>query len=468
MLLRNLGRLALATAAALLPLPSVLAKDDPDNPSGQSTFISPKGNVGFALTIAENKDTELYFSIRAPMDVSWAAVGLGSDDMPGALYLIIYRDERGTGVTFSPRLAYGHYEPKYYDGLEYDVLNGTGIGKNYYTFTARCKNCRNWASGDSGRGYIDVSSSNSKSIYAYGPRESFQSSSYTAPLRYHQEFGTFSIDMKRTEGSAEAPVLNDDSETSGAKLLTNTKAKANWKTPLHGALMIVCVAVLMPLGVVLLRSGLQAKWHALNQTIAMLGAFGAAALGIVNSFYYQRSRSFDSSHQIIGFVVVALLLAQFGLGFFHHTQYKKTQGPTMYGTIHLWVGRVILFFGTLNCFIGFTFAVQRKYGMILAAIVIFICFFGFFAIFGRNYLNKKKRGVGHGPQGYNPEPWRQPQQPHQQHRNYPSDPPPGYEASSSHVGLRSVSPVTPWRSSDRKDDDHDLDLGTQQRPREFT
>jgi hypothetical protein len=35
----------------------------------------------------------------------------------------------------------------------------------------------------------------------------------------------------------------------------------------------------------------------------------------------------------------------------HHTQYKKTQTPTRYGKIHLWVGRVILFLGTLNAFL---------------------------------------------------------------------------------------------------------------------
>ncbi|KAF7545691.1 hypothetical protein G7Z17_g8975 [Cylindrodendrum hubeiense] len=466
MLLHNLGRLALATAAALLP--SVLAKDN-DTESVQSTFVSPDGKVAFAMTVAENHNTNVYFSIRTRMDTSWAAVGLGSDDMPGALYLIIYRNENDTSVTFSPRLAYGHYEPKYYDGLQYEVLPGTSIGDEYMTFNALCtKGCRSWPGGVTSSGYMDVSSSNVKAIYAYGPKEGFRSSRLDAPLKYHVGYGTFTINMKRTGGS-DASSLTDNSKTDGAEFKSFTKAGPNWKTALHGAVMILCIAVLMPLGIALLRITGNWKWHALNQTVAMVGALLATALGIVNSFYYQRSRSFDSSHQIIGFFVIGLLLVQFGLGFFHHTQYKKTQSPTKYGKIHLWVGRIIIFVGAMNCFIGFTFAVNRKYGMILASIFIFMFFLSLVFMFGQKYVESTRRGPKRMPpaQGYNPEPWRQ-HQPPPQHTEYPFDPPPGYEASSSHIGLRSASPMSPWRPTDRKDDDTDLDLGSQQRPREFT
>ncbi|KAH6985945.1 hypothetical protein BKA56DRAFT_579449 [Ilyonectria sp. MPI-CAGE-AT-0026] len=465
MLLRNIGRLALAAAASLLP--SVLAKDK--NEGSQSTFVSSDGNVAFAITVGENHGTDVYFSIRTSQHISWAAVGLGSDDMPGALYLVIYRNERTTGVTFSPRLAYGHYEPKYFDEMEYELLNGTGLDNGYMTATVKCsKHCRSWPAGGTSSGYMDVSSSNVKAIYAYGPKEGFNSDRMDAPLKYHQGYGTFTIDLKRTEGS-DTPVLTKDSKTVGAEQLSFTKAAPNWKTPLHGITMILCIAIAMPLGVALLRNGTSWKWHALNQTVAMVGAFASTALGIVNSFYYQRSRSFDSSHQIIGFVVIALLLAQFGLGFFHHTQYKKTQAPTQYGRIHIWVGRIIIFVGTMNCFIGFTFAVNRKYGMILAAIVIFMFFLSLVFLFGQKYVDSKKRGPKRMPAayGYNPEPWRQQPAP-AQHSEYMSDPPPSYDASSAHIGLRSVSPTTPWRQSGRKDDDVDLDLGSQARPREFT
>lgn len=112
---------------------------------------------------------------------------------------------------------------------------------------------------------------------------------------------------------------------------------------------------------------------------------------------------------------------------------------------------------------------NRKYGMILAAIVIFMFFLSLVFLFGQKYVDSKKRGPKRMPPayGYNPEPWRQQPAP-AQHSEYMSDPPPSYDASSAHIGLRSVSPTTPWRQSGRKDDDVDLDLGSQARPREFT
>lgn len=106
--------------------------------------------------------------------------------------------------------------------------------------------------------------------------------------------------------------------------------------------------------------------------------------------------------------------------------------------------------------------------MILAALVLFITFGGLLLIAGKGYLDKKKQRLNGAQEGFNrpPEPWRQ--QPTPQYTPaYHSDPPPGYEPPSHQIGLGPMSPVTPWRQAERKDDE-DLDLGTQHRPREFT
>lgn len=60
---------------------------------------------------------------------------------------------------------------------------------------------------------------------------------------------------------------------------------------------------------------------------------------------------FTSPHQIIGMVVVAFLIAQFCLGFLHHVEFQKTNMPTKYGKIHLWLGRGVLFLGVVNLFL---------------------------------------------------------------------------------------------------------------------
>ncbi|RBR15818.1 uncharacterized protein FIESC28_07219 [Fusarium coffeatum] len=466
MLLRKLGQ-ALAATAALFPV--AFAKDK-DSPS-QSTFVSPDGDVAFAIDIGENIDTEVYFSLRVKKSRSWGAVGLGSDDMPGALFLMIYKHPQSGNVTFSPRIAYGHYEPYFYEDLDAEILNTTGVYDDHMMVTARCKHgCRSWPSHGGGRGYLDTSSDDSKAIYAFGPKEDFYSDNKDAPLKYHAGYGSFSIDIKRTTGKSDMPHLSDSTKNVGSKLIYAQKAKPNWASPLHGVFMVLSIVFLMPVGVVLLRSGGWVKWHALNQTIATLGVFAGFGIGVANSFYYQRSRSFDDPHQIVGFVVTGLLLGQFGLGVMHHTQYKKTQTPTRYGKIHLWVGRIILFLGTLNAFMGFTFALNRRFGMLLALLIIFICVTSLILIYGRRYLDKRRlgpRGPGlAGPQQYAQPPWRQPPP---QNMAYPSGPPPGYQPPAYQGGYGEPSPTlrspSPWQS--RKDDDADLDLGREQRPREF-
>jgi hypothetical protein len=270
---------------ALFPVAFAKDKDD----VGQSTFVSPDGDVAFAIDIGDNINTEVYLSLRVKKDRSWGAVGLGSEDMPGALFLMVYKNRENNNVTFSPRLAYGHYEPYYWDELEYDILDDTGIIDDHMVVTIRCKSgCRSWPSRGGQRGYLDVSEHNSQAIFGFGPKEDFYSDNKEAPLKYHAGYGSFSIDIGRTEGKSELPSLSDSTKNVGSKLVYSKKAKPNWASPLHGVFMVLSIVFLMPVGVVLLRSGGWVKWHALNQTIATIGVLAGFGIGVANSFYYQR------------------------------------------------------------------------------------------------------------------------------------------------------------------------------------
>lgn len=280
----------LLTTTHLSVLPFSIAKDDKDE-GGQSTFVSPDGNVAFAIDIGENVDTEVYWSLRVKKDLSWGAVGLGSPDMPGALYLIIYKHPDGSSVTFSPRTAYGHYEPKFYEDMKYDILESkSGIKGDYMYMTVRCmERCRSWPAKDTTGGVLDVYNTN-KAIYAYGPKEGYHSKEQDAPLKYHKGYGVFEIDVGRTHGKSELPSINDSTTNVGSKLLSEDgfKPKPNWMSPVHGVFMVLSIVLLMPVGVVLLRSGGGVKWHALNQVIATVGVFAGFGIGVANSFYYQR------------------------------------------------------------------------------------------------------------------------------------------------------------------------------------
>ncbi|PHH85477.1 hypothetical protein CDD83_354 [Cordyceps sp. RAO-2017] len=478
MLLDLFWRAALAaTAATVAGSPPAAAAQDDDG--GQSTFVSPGGDLAFGFTVPDNGNSDVFFSLRVPVENAWGAVGLGSDDMKGALFLVIYRDESGRNVTFSPRLAYGNYEPQYYPDLRVEVLPGTGVVDGHMLFTARCTDhCRSWPAADSNSGYIDVTSPNQKAIYALGPRDGFRSNDPAADVKFHREFGVFTIDMKRTQGSPDAPVLSAASRSLGAELDYRRTGRADYKAVLHATFMVVFLLVMFPLGVALLRLGRWARWHGLNQAVAVVGVLAGLAMGILASFHYQRSRGFRSHHQILGFIVVAFVLAQFALGLLHHQEHRKTQAPTRYSKVHVWLGRLIIFLGTLNAFFGFTFALNRKVGMALAGLIILGAFALMFFSVGRQWLAKKNQrrdatNPRHGaPAGYQPQPWREPGQgPGPSGMPYPSEPPPGYEPPSQQIGLQPVSTspaaASPWKSSDAKDFEDDPALGSTHRPREF-
>lgn len=238
----------------------------------------------------DNGNTDIYFSLRVSTERSWGAIGLGSNEMAGALFLILYRsDNNENNVTFSPRLAYGNYEPKYYPDLKFQTFNGTGVKDGYMTFNAVCnEHCRSWPAGGTGKGYIDVSSPNQQAIYALGPKERFAGDDPNAGLKMHSEHGTFTIDMKRTQGSADVPVLTKDSVSEGTTLNSRSTGNYDWKAAAHASFMVFSFMFLIPLGSILIRTEKWAKLHKFNQTFALCLVLAGLAFGILTSFNYRR------------------------------------------------------------------------------------------------------------------------------------------------------------------------------------
>ncbi|KAM0254709.1 hypothetical protein ACHAQJ_006490 [Trichoderma viride] len=477
MLLRNLWRAALSAAALAT---SALA-DDADNPTGQSTFISPDGTLAFAFTVPDNGNTDVYFSMRVSTERSWGAIGLGSNDMPGALFLILYRSQNNeNNVTFSPRLAYGNYEPKYYPDLKFETSNGTGVKDGYMTFNAVCsEHCRSWPAGGTSKGYIDVSSPNQQAIYALGPKENFNDDSPKANLKMHSEHGTFTIDMKRTQGRADLPVLTEDSVSEGTTLNSRSTGNFDWKAAAHAAFMVFSFMFLIPLGAILIRMEKWAKLHKFNQTFALSLVIAGLAFGILTSFNYQRSRGFHSLHQILGFITVLLMLVQMTVGIIHHLKWRKTKQPTLFGKIHLWNGRIVMVLGAGNGYIGFGYALDRKYALIVLGIVflLVICFLGFIIWGAKRQMPRRQQGPS-GFEGLNHSYQQQQQQPWQNTGYaasgtaaplYPNDPPPGYEPPSAQIDLQSAASWSGRAPGGRSSyEDEPLNLGSSQKPREFT
>ncbi|KAG5998691.1 hypothetical protein E4U54_002136 [Claviceps lovelessii] len=439
---------------------------DDATPPGQSTFIAPDNNVAFAFTVPQTDDFKYpeatFFSIRVPNKYSWGAVGLGSDDMKGALYLIIYQSDDGVNVTFSPRVAYDNSEPTYWPDMQYTVVqNNTGVFGDYMYFTAMCTSqCRSWNRRDTNGGWLDVSSPSQKAIYAIGPSEPLLSSSQSAPLKFHQEYGVFSIDMGRTRGAADAPVLNKDSQSEGTEFVARKTGKSDYKATLHGTFMIFFIIGMMNFGVVLLRACGWAKWHAFNQTFAALGVLSGLVLGILTSLLYNR---------VLGYIIVAFILVQLGLGFKHHFEYQKTKAPTLFGKIHVWIGRLVLLLALLNSFFGLNLAQNQTFAMVLSGLLLAACGVALIFLLGRKHFfpaTQEFEPVG----GQQPPPWRQTSQ---NAGGHPPDAPPGYEPPSQQLNVHPAgggslsNTSTPWRSADSKEDDDEPHLANTPTAREF-
>ncbi|KAL2758177.1 hypothetical protein ACRALDRAFT_1061398 [Sodiomyces alcalophilus JCM 7366] len=394
-LTRALG-VTLAAFATFLPLP-VLAQsngNNNDNDHGQSTFVTNDGLLAFAMTAPDSAGRGLYFSLRVHASRAWGAVGLGKEDMAGSLIFLVHLNAAGDGVTFSPRLGRGHYEPEHFAALEYDVLNGTGVEGDYMTFNARCRDhCRSWPGGS-----LDVFDPDQKAIYALGgPRAPVRSDRPDAPLGIHRDVGVFHIDLRRTNDEAEvATRLDDDSVTRGATLIRSGKAgRRHLQSTFHAVFMILAFLGLLPVGVVLIHVGGWVRWHAFNQVLAFILVAVGFGLGVSNSLLYQRARSFRDPHQVIGLVVFGLFLIQLGLGFTHHMRFKKNNGrPTKLALPHLMLGHALISLGISNAFLGFPFALKRHYNYVLLGLTILVITVVFGLMFFKRWLQRRNNG-GH-------------------------------------------------------------------------
>lgn len=317
--------------------------------AAQSTFVTDTQSIAFGLSIPEDNNDDLYFSIAMPKGEWWAAVGLGSSKMANSLVLMVYSSSSGDNLTFSPRLAKGHTEPEPYDHLDVETLAGTGlVNETTYLYNAICHNCRSWPGGS-----VDVTSTAQKFIYATGPGGDAKSDSQAASVKIHYEYGTFTMDMKHATGSAGPVVLNSTTTdvNDGVIAGSSKQGMTDYTAMFHAIIMIGCLLGLMPLGVLLLRVGGWVRLHGINQGVAAIGIIVGFALGVKSSTLYNRSRSFNTAHQIIGLLVFIFVIAQFVLGFMHHRTFKRTQQTTKFAPIHVWLGRVVIVVGVANGFL---------------------------------------------------------------------------------------------------------------------
>ncbi|KAI2624861.1 putative iron reductase domain protein [Hypoxylon sp. NC1633] len=457
-----LSRLGLASSTVFSLFIASSQAQDASNTSSNTTagsvFITPTRDLAFALNVPSDSTNDLFFSLMLPTGVSWGSIGLGSDVMEGALMLLVYPSADGKNATVSARHCTGHTEPVYAPEIEIEALSGTGFNNDTYIFNGRCGNCRSWSDGT---GKVDVVSKSQNMLYATGERGNYlKSDALDAPLKYHYNYGTFTLDMVRATGPGGVPTIDRsvNSESVGAVQGLSQEAAMDAGAVAHAVIMVLAFIGLYPLGVFVLRFGNWVRWHGINQGIAVLLTIMGSGLGFSISKHYNRSKNFNTAHQVIGILIFIFIFAQFGLGYFHHRTFKRTQQTTKLAPIHVWMGRLILVLGVVNSFLGFPLALSSQYNYVLTGLVLFIFPGMILVMLMKRFIQRRwnqRKGAAAEPNGYNMEPWQQ----SQSQATYNATAPAGQNASMP--GMSSYAP--PYQPQGVKA----AELGPKQNTREY-
>ncbi|KAK5628982.1 hypothetical protein RRF57_004697 [Xylaria bambusicola] len=375
-----------------------------------SIFVSPQKDIAFALNVPDDvSSSDLFFSLAFPTHSSWVAVGLGASTMDGnPLVLMAYPSKSGNNVTLSPRQCSGQNEPVYDSSIDVKTLPGTGLfNDTTFIFNGVCGNCRSW----SRDGSIDVSSTAQQMIYATGPTGDTQSDDPRNSVEFHSSYGSFTMDLVRATGEGGVPEIpaNENVTSVGAVRLSAETGQVDNKAITHAVFMILAFVGIWPFGILVLRIGHSPRWHAINQVVAFGFVVVGAILGFTISLYYNRSKKFNTPHQIIGILVFIFSIGQLVLGFLHHRAYKKTQQPTKMAPVHVWLGRLVILLGIVNGFTGFPLALSPIYdfallGVVLVVLPIFLLALAAGKIFKKFMKNAKQTDFDH-TNGYEMDPW---------------------------------------------------------------
>ncbi|KAK3047068.1 hypothetical protein LTR09_011493 [Extremus antarcticus] len=342
----------------------------------------------FVFAINIDKSTgDLYFHLSSPAGNSWVGVGIG-EEMKNAAMFIAYPAANGHDVTISPRMGSGHTEPTYDSNIKIDKLSGNGLtGANTIdgndpgstgniVADGVCRGCAKMGSGT-----IEASTTQ-PFIFAVGPVfPRMASDSLSADLSRHMLYGQFTMDTTAALSDSGGAVPLGPYQNKDASAATGTTMDNDPAPRIHGIVMSVVFILAFPLGAVLLRVWNKVKAHIAIQVIGLVLFCMAFAGGSVVSMQYNRSKHFNSAHQVIGILLLIALFAQLGLGAYNHSIYKRTQQKTIFGKIHTYLGPISMLVGIINGYLGFRLAGAQMLAipysiLVLVFAVIFLCIRG--------------------------------------------------------------------------------------------
>ncbi|MCJ1290479.1 hypothetical protein MMC34_002017 [Xylographa carneopallida] len=355
------------------------------NVESTSVFVLDDSSIPltFALNIAPDSN-DFYFHLSGPATNSWIAIGTGTE-MEGSQMFLVYTSTSGNNITFSPRLASSHKEPSYSSAIKVSLLEGSGLINGSYVVNAHCQNCS---------ASLNLESTSEPWIYAKGPSNSFRGDSPSDSIQRHVEYGRFTMNMVQAYGAAAIPT--NVSTNSGAAEVGPPSSDNDYTAIAHAVFTCIAFVIVMPLGVVFLRILERVRWHWLNQLLALSMALIGLVIGIYLSTTYNKSKSFNSAHQIIGILVILALFLQAWLGWHHHQVYKRTKRTTPYAPVHRYFGSFLILAGLANGAIGLAFAENNNNIVVYLVIsIILVVLVAVWVVFNSWWISRGRRNGIH-------------------------------------------------------------------------
>jgi hypothetical protein len=162
-----------------------------------------------------------------------------------------------------------------------------------FTLSAICRNCTHWSNPP-----LDLTSTQAPFMWAigqgstgFGPR---WTNAVDAPLRKHFAYASFNMNMLQatvqTNPTSQLPDLGNS--TDGASSNTTVTSGHDLMSPLHAALIILGILVLIPIETVMRTCFKSIKFHACMMTFVTLFFVVGIALGFMLSPQFIRVRFF--------------------------------------------------------------------------------------------------------------------------------------------------------------------------------
>jgi H+/Cl- antiporter ClcA len=183
------------------------------------------------------------------------------------------------------------------------------------------------------------------------------------------------MDMLRATGGSGSPPTSY-AAAAGSAEVGNPSTDSNWASIIHAVATTAAFVLLMPAGIIFLRVLPEnVRWHWINQSLALGLAVVGGGIGIYLSSMFNKSKSYNSSHQILGLLAIGFMFVQWILGFWHHHLYRKTQQTSRYGPIHRWFGRGVMVLAIVTGGIGLTWSYASTrvvIGYVIAVVVLMV------------------------------------------------------------------------------------------------